>query len=77
MNTATERDTLEMEGIVTRAERGDMYSIECELGALRRIVLARRAGRLVEAHIKIVPGDRVRVEVSPYDLSRGRITYRL
>lgn len=80
MNSARERperDVLVLEGIVQRVERGDHFVVDCQAGSLRRTVLARRAGRLSLNRIQLIPGDRVQVEVSPYDLSRGRITYRL
>ena len=51
-----------------------MFRIELANG---HIVLAHISGRMRKHYIKILPGDRVLVELSPYDLSRGRITYRL
>jgi translation initiation factor IF-1 len=75
--TSERDDVLVLEGEVVRLSRGDLYEVDCTAGSLRRTVLARRAGRLAMHHIKIISGDRVRVEVSAYDLSRGRITYRL
>ncbi|MGZ3632154.1 MAG: translation initiation factor IF-1, partial [Candidatus Limnocylindrales bacterium] len=51
-----------------------MFAIELENG---HRVLAHISGKLRMNFIRILPGDRVRVELSPYDLSRGRITYRL
>ncbi|HEY4012048.1 MAG TPA: translation initiation factor IF-1 [Polyangiaceae bacterium] len=68
---------IECEGVVTDVGRGDLYSIEAAMGSARRKVLARRSGKLTKFNIKIVSGDRVLVEVSPYDLGRGRITRRL
>jgi translation initiation factor IF-1 len=68
---------IEMEGTVTRTHRGDAYECACEIGALRRTVLCKRGGRLNQHHIRLTVGDRVRVEVSPYDTTRGRITRRL
>jgi translation initiation factor IF-1 len=73
----TDRDVLVFDGVVTDAQRGDIFRVDCAAGALRREVLAKRGGRLVQAKIKIVSGDRVRIEVSPYDMTRGRITRRL
>jgi translation initiation factor IF-1 len=70
-------DTLVLEGVVVHVGRGDVYEVDCQAGALRRKVLAKRAGRLARGYIRIVAGDHVRVEVSPYDLSRGRIVHRL
>lgn len=69
-------DAIAMAGVVVACSRGDLCEVECQLGALRRTVLARRSGRLVSRHLSVQPGDRVVVEVSPYDLSRGRITHR-
>lgn len=69
-------DVIELEGIVIAEARGDLFTVECQLGALRRTVLARRAGRLVQHRIRVLVGDQVTVAVSPYDPTRGRITYR-
>jgi translation initiation factor IF-1 len=67
---------LEAVGVVAKAERGDMYAIDVELAGTTRRILARRAGRLDLRHIRLLPGDRVRVELSPYDLTRGRVVHR-
>jgi translation initiation factor IF-1 len=69
-------DVLEMQGTVLEQHRGGYFRVECRIGALRRLVLARPSGRLIQHRIKIIPGDEVTVEVSPYDTTRGRITYR-
>ncbi len=69
-------DAIEMVGIVRESHRGGLYLVDCEVGALRREVLARCSGRLHQHHIRILPGDEVTVEVSPYDTTRGRIVYR-
>jgi translation initiation factor IF-1 len=76
VRSAPERDVLLFEGVVLEEHRGGYYRVECQLGALRREVLARASGRLVTNRIKILPGDFVEVEVSPYDMARGRITHR-
>lgn len=70
-------DALELEGTVTTVHRADLYRITVEIGEGTREVIARRSGKLNTNRIKIVAGDRVRVEVSPYDVTRGRIVYRL
>jgi translation initiation factor IF-1 len=70
-------DTIEAEGVVERANKGDLYAVVVSIGGVRRSVLAKRCGRMYEARIKVTPGDRVRVELSPYDLGRGRIVRRL
>ena len=69
-------DCIELEGVVLEIGRGDMHTVEVEIGGVRRRVLAKRSGRLNTHHIKIVCGDVVQLEVSPYDLTRGRITFR-
>ena len=69
-------ETLTLEGTVLGQERGDVWEVEVVVGAQRRRVLARRSGRLNLNRIRLVVGDRVTVEISPYDPNRGRITYR-
>jgi translation initiation factor IF-1 len=73
----TDRDFIECEGVVTHCHRGDKYDVAIVLGALRRNVIATRSGRLNQHRIRITVSDRVKLELSPYDLGRGRITYRL
>lgn len=70
-------DELTFQGVIMEAHRGDTYRIECTTGSLRRIVLAKRSGRLTKHHIRLLPGNRVEVAVSPYDTTRGRVTKRL
>jgi translation initiation factor IF-1 len=69
-------DHLVLEGVVTDVGRGVCH-VDVVVGDARRRVIAKLSGRLQTHRIKIVAGDRVTVEVSPYDLDRGRITYRL
>lgn len=66
-------DKLEFDGIVDEALPNAMFRVRCD-NAL--VVLATISGRMRQFYIRILPGDRVTVEVSPYDPSRGRITYR-
>ena len=66
-------DAIEVMGKVVEKFKAGMFSIEIEAG---RNVLATMAGRLRRNRIKIMNGDRVSLELSPYDLTRGRITYR-
>ncbi len=66
-------DAIEVEGIVKEALPNVMFRVELKNG---HIILAHMSGRMRQNHIKIVPGDRVRIEMSPYDLTKGRITYR-
>jgi translation initiation factor IF-1 len=66
-------DVIEVEGIVEDALPNARFRVKLENGHL---VLAHISGKLRQHYIKILPGDRVTLELSPYDLSRGRITWR-
>ena len=66
-------DVIEIEGVVTSAHRGTMFKVSLENG---REVSCTISGKLRMNYIRIVPGDRVKLEMSPYDLSKGRITWR-
>jgi translation initiation factor IF-1 len=66
-----------MEAVVTKALPNAMFEVEADLGEdNKHRVLATISGKMRKNFIKILPGDRVTVELSPYDLKRGRITYR-
>ncbi len=67
------KDTIEVEGTVVEPLPNAMFRVELPNG---HIVLAHASGKMRKHFIRIVRGDRVLVELSPYDLSRGRITYR-
>jgi translation initiation factor IF-1 len=67
------KDSIEVEGVVTEPLPNAMFRVELANG---HPVLAHVSGKLRMHFIKILPGDRVLVELSPYDLGRGRITYR-
>ncbi|NWJ46273.1 MAG: translation initiation factor IF-1 [Chloroflexi bacterium] len=67
------RDVIEVEGRVIEALPNAMFQVELEKG---HKVLATVNGKIRLNFIRILPGDRVLVELSPYDLTRGRITYR-
>ena len=66
-------DHIEMEGTVIETLPNAMFRVELENG---HIVTAHISGRMRKHYIKILTGDRVTVEMTPYDLSKGRITYR-
>ena len=66
-------DVLEVEGTVLEALPNAMFQVELENG---HKVLAHISGKLRMHYIRIVPGDKVTVEISPYDLTKGRITWR-
>jgi len=66
-------DVVEIEGTVVEKLPNAMFRVELENG---HIVLAHISGKLRMNYIKIVPGDKVTMELSPYDLSKGRIIWR-
>jgi len=67
------KEAIEVEGVVTEALPNASFRVELPNGHL---VLAYVSGKIRLNFIRVLPGDRVLVELSPYDLSRGRITYR-
>ncbi len=69
----SKEDAIELEGTVVEPLPNAMFKVELENG---HQVLAHISGKMRMHYIKILPGDRVTVELSPYDLDRGRITYR-
>jgi translation initiation factor IF-1 len=69
-------DVIEMEGTVLTALPNAMFKVEVEMGDVKHEILATISGRMRKYYIRILPGDRVTVEISPYDTSRGRITFR-
>jgi translation initiation factor IF-1 len=66
-------DTIEVTGVVLESLPNAMFRVELEN---KHQVLAHVSGKMRKNFIRILPGDRVLVELSPYDLTRGRITYR-
>ncbi|EIJ9412389.1 translation initiation factor IF-1 [Listeria monocytogenes] len=66
-------DVNEVEGVVQETLPNAMFNVELENG---HKVLATVSGKIRMHYIRILPGDKVTVELSPYDLTRGRITYR-
>jgi translation initiation factor IF-1 len=70
---AVNDEKVEFEGEVTEALRNGVFRIALDNG---HEALGYTAGKMRKFRIRILPGDRVRVELSPYDLTRGRITYR-
>lgn len=69
----SKEDVIELEGIVTEALPNAMFHVELSNG---HRILAHISGKLRTNYIKILPGDKVTIEMSPYDLTRGRITWR-
>lgn len=70
---AKSEETIEVEGTVIEALPGTQFKVELDNG---HEVLAYLAGKMRKYYIRVLLGDRVTIEMSPYDLSRGRITYR-
>ncbi len=69
----SKEDVIQVEGTVVEPLPNAMFRVEIENG---HKVLAHISGKMRKHFIRILPGDKVTVELSPYDLSRGRITYR-
>ena len=67
------QDVIELEGTILEALPNAMFKVELENG---HVILGHISGKMRMNYIKILPGDKVVVQVSPYDLYRGRITYR-
>ena len=68
------KDVIELEGTILESLPNAMFRVELENG---HEILAHISGKIRKIFIRILPGDKVKVEMTPYDLSRGRITYRL
>ena len=66
-------DVIEVEGVVVEKLPNAMFKVELEN---KHVVLAHISGKLRMNYIRILPGDKVTVEMSPYDLTKGRITWR-
>ena len=71
--SVAKEDVIEVEGTVIEPLPNAMFRVELENG---HKVLAHISGKMRMHYIRILPGDRVRVELSPYDLTRGRVVYR-
>lgn len=69
----TKQPSIEQDGIIKEALSNAMFRVELENG---HIITAHISGKMRMHYIKILPGDKVKVEMSPYDLTKGRISYR-
>jgi translation initiation factor IF-1 len=67
------QSTIVQDGVVTEALPNAMFRVKLENG---HEILAHISGKMRMNYIKILPGDKIKIEMSPYDLSKGRITYR-
>jgi translation initiation factor IF-1 len=70
---ASNKEVIELEGVILETLPGTQFRVELNNG---HQIIAHVAGRMRKHFIRIVPGDQVTVELTPYDLSKGRITYR-
>ena len=68
------QSAIEQDGVITEALSNAMFRVELENG---HIVTAHISGKMRMNYIKLLPGDKVKLEMSPYDLSKGRIVYRV
>ena len=67
------KDTIKKDGVVTQALPNTMFRVELEDG---KLILATLKGKLRRRYVRIFPGDKVKVEMTPYDEERGRIIYK-
>ena len=70
---ASTKEVIELNGIIIQTLPGTQFKVELENG---HQIIAHVAGKMRKYYIRIVPGDSVTVELTPYDLTKGRITYR-
>jgi translation initiation factor IF-1 len=70
----SKEEAIEVEGRVKTALPNTTFRVELDIGGE---VIAHIGGKMRKHYIRIIPGDRVKVEVSPYDLTKGRITFRI
>lgn len=69
----SKQGSIEQDGTVVESLGNAMFRVELENG---HVIIAHISGKMRMHYIKILPGDRVRLEISPYDLTKGRITFR-
>lgn len=74
VKTSDKERGIEVEGVVLERLPGEKFRVQLEGG---QEVLAHISGKMRMHYIRILPGDKVKLELTPYDLTRGRITYRL
>jgi translation initiation factor IF-1 len=70
------QESIEVEGVIKEALPGARFRVDINLGGKDHEVLAHVSGKMRMHYIKMLPGDKVDLQLSPYDLSRGRITFR-
>ena len=72
--TPESKEVIKLIGVVVEALPGAKFNVELENG---HIILGHIAGKMRKHYIRLVPGDKVEVELTPYDLTKGRITFRM
>ena len=72
--TQESKEVIKLTGVVVEALPGAKFNVELENG---HVILGHVAGKMRKHYIRLVPGDKVEVELTPYDLTKGRITFRL
>ena len=77
MSRKNNPDIIEIEGVVKKLLPGTMFDVELTNGDTKTMLLCSLAGKLKQHFIKLTVGDKVLIEISKYDMSKGRITYRL
>ncbi|MCP4246905.1 MAG: translation initiation factor IF-1 [bacterium] len=70
-------ESIQIQATVVKALPNAMFMVEADMGEEKHRALCTIAGKMRKYYIRILPGDSVTVELSPYDLTRGRITYRM
>ena len=70
---ASQKEVIKLTGSVVEALPNTQFRVELENG---HIIIAHMSGRMRKNYIRLVPGDKVKVELTPYDLTKGRITFR-
>ena len=70
------QESIEVEGVIKEALPGARFRVTINLGGQEHEILAHVSGKMRMHFIKMLPGDKVNLELSPYDLTRGRVTFR-
>lgn len=73
IDTEERSDRLELNGVIDETLPGTLFKVKTDIGTM---VLCTLSGKLRMNHIRLLPGDQVKIEVSPYDTSRGRVVWR-
>ena len=71
---ASQKEVIKLTGIVSEALPNTQFRVELENG---HVIVAHMSGKMRKNYIRLVPGDKVEVELTPYDLTKGRISFRL